>query len=123
MSDEKALDAEALLARLAELRGRLPYADAGGGVVADAEHLGGNVQEFEAQAVVDGVAVLAGDVDRALQHAHDDSVRDALEVFYALEELARETGREDLNERVAAMRDAYRRSYGCEIPQRGEERR
>jgi hypothetical protein len=83
--------------------------------VADADTL----EIFEQQAVADALQTVAEELDEALTRVNEKLYQDALAIYYAAEELARDPAHADLIPRVEEMRRAYEQSYGRPIPPKG----
>lgn len=120
MSD-KPFDAEAVLAKLAEIRKSLPIGDRppsrkDGVVNVKAQTL----EDFEQAAVVDALESMADDLQAALDDAMDAAYEQALDAYYAAEELAKKPEHADLVAHVENMRAAHQQSYGRPVPSREE---
>ena len=66
---------------------------------------------------------MAAELRMAQNEAEARVLSQALAVYYAAEELARDPAHADLIPQVEAMRTAYERDYGRPIPARGEAKR
>lgn len=119
---KKEIDAEAILAKLAELRKSIPPLanippsrpqDEGRARAMDETDL-------EYQAVADALESLANDLESAITRARDEATQKALEVYYAAEELARDPAHAELIPHVEAMRKAYEKDFGKPIPEKGK---
>jgi len=119
----KKLDAEPILRTLAEMRKSIPYLDqnpprpttgdgrpSAGGIVPR------TAEEFEYAAVADALESLADDISTAVARANARAKEEALKIYYAAEELARDPQHANLIEHVEKMREAYLSQYGKPIP-------
>jgi hypothetical protein len=93
----------------------------------DAKHAGdpegaaaiaGNREDAMAAFTVDALQTLAGDMQAVLDRRREAMYRQALEVYYATEELACAPEHAHLAAQVEAMRHAHEREYGCPPPAR-----
>jgi len=64
----------------------------------------------------DGVKALADEIQCVVDQRVEEMYRQALEVYYKAEELARDPEHAHLIEHVEAMRRAHQAQYGCPIP-------
>jgi hypothetical protein len=121
----KPIDAEGILRTLAEMRKAIPFLkhdapppthDEGvmgfnaGGLNPD------ELEEFNYLAVADGLESLADELSVAIEEKRAQALAQALEIYYAAEELAKDPAHADLIPHVEAMRAAYEKSYGKPIP-------
>lgn len=109
-------NAEAILKTLARLRAVMPKRRRPVRKVEAATRAGGS--DFELDAVAEALQSTAEELRGALDEAEAKMVNDALEVYYAAEELARHPDHADLIPHVEAMRKAYERDFGRPIPER-----
>lgn len=120
------LDAERILAMLADMRKKLPLLDEGPRQSEDARTRPTNgmpletEEDFEWAAVHDGVESLARDVSIVAAQKRAAAVEMALQVYYAMEEAARDPANAHLLEEVEKMQAAYERDFGRPIPPKGE---
>ena len=77
-------------------------------------------EDFEYAAVIDGIESLANDLGAVLAQKRAALLEEALDVYYAAEELARDPEHADLIEAVEKMRAVYERDYGGPIPPKRE---
>jgi hypothetical protein len=114
------IDAEAILQMLADVRRSIPYelrplpqeGKASPIAALDAE----TMTDFELETVAEGVERLSAELSQALERARAKAVADALRIYYAAEELARDPANAHLIPHVEAMRRAYEHDYGVPIP-------
>lgn len=76
------------------------------------------LEDFELQALQDGVESVLAELTASLDHARELALAQALNVYYTAEELAREPEHAALIPHVEAMRAAYIRDFGKPIPPR-----
>lgn len=118
----KRLDAESILRQLAEIRRAMPrVAPAAPQPASDGRARGmksGSEEDFDYAAVADALSSLAGELSAALDQAAAAATENALEVYYAAEELARDPAHAELIPHVERMRAAYERDFGRVIPPR-----
>jgi hypothetical protein len=115
----KKLDAAAALRRLAEIRKGMPFLE-------NTPRRGGEgrltgcrtAEDFEAEALVEGLQNLVDDLSAAIQKKEDEALETALRVYYTAEELARDPANAHIVPHVERMRAAYERSYGRPIPRK-----
>jgi malate synthase len=117
------LNAEEILAKLAEIRSKIPperlvprkpRPETTSRV--DAR----SVEDFEYAAVLEAVEGLADEVRSSVDAAREQAFEQALDIYYAAEELARDPEHANLIEQVEKMRQAYLSSYGHPIPSKEE---
>jgi hypothetical protein len=128
------IDADGILQKLADMRKSIPFlADTpprptgknathdglmyAGPMDADA------IAAFDYQAVADGFEAFANELRAAIDDAAAKAFDQAMDVYYAAEELAKDPEHADLIPHVQEMREAYERSYGKPIPSREETER
>ena len=123
MSDEKKLNAEEILARLAAIRAQIPFLKP----IAPAEHppeimsagTGDDAMtDFEMESVAMAIESMADELHAAIEEQNEKALSQALDVYYAAEELARDPAHADLIPHVEAMRAAYEHDFGKPIPPR-----
>jgi hypothetical protein len=76
--------------------------------------------DFELAAAADALGTLAGQIQSVIDRRMEKLYEDALQVYYAAEELARDPEHADVIPHVEAMRRAHENSYGRPIPPRKE---
>ena len=116
------LDAERILAMLADMRKKLPLLDEGprppedartrlsAGMPAETE------EDFEWAAVMDGVESLVRDISAVAAQKRAEALEKALRLYYAMEEASQDPANAHLIEHVEQMRAAYERDFGKPIP-------
>ena len=75
-------------------------------------------EEAMIQFTADALETLAGDIHSTIDRRLESVYRQALEVYYATEELARQPEHAHLAEQLEAMRQAHERDYGFPPPPR-----
>jgi len=114
------MNTEELLGKLAEMRRSIPYLSERprpeNKSLLDAR----TVEEFETAAVVDALETLADDVRATIEETTQRAYENALDVYYAAEELARDPQNAHIVPHVEAMRAAHQKSYGKPIPTKEE---
>ena len=81
------------------------------------------MEEFEYQAVIDGLESVAQDISDALEQKHAKLVEDSLRVYYKMEELSLTGQHDELIPQVKDLRETYERTYGEPIPTQAEAER
>lgn len=111
------IDAEAILQTLTDVRRAIPYElrplpanDTTAPTAGDA------IEDFELATVAEGLERLTAELSEALDRARAKLLDDALRIYYATEELARDPANAHLIPHVEAMRRAYEHDYGVPIP-------
>jgi hypothetical protein len=122
----KPIDAEGILRTLAEMRKQIPFLKHDApppthdeGVMGGLDAGGMNpdeLEEFNYLAVADGLESLADELSVAIEEKRQQALAQALEIYYAAEELAKDPAHADLIPHVEAMRAAYEKGYGKPIP-------
>ena len=74
------------------------------------------MQDFDTLAVADALGSLARDIQGMVDQRMEQAYRQALDVYYAAEELARSPEHAALLPHVEAMRRAHEAQYGRAIP-------
>ena len=123
MSEQKKLSPEEILAKLAEIRTKIPYLKPAPErqLPPVPASIGGHSEEvtdFEWESVEIAAQSMADELHEAIEEARAKALAQALEVYYAAEELARDPAHADLIPTVQGMREAYEREYGKPIPPR-----
>ena len=77
-----------------------------------------NPEDALLQFAADGLGELADAIQTIIDQRMEKLYRQALEVYYAAEELARDPAHADLIPHVEAMRRGHERDYGRAIPPR-----
>ncbi|MGH7485377.1 MAG: hypothetical protein ACREMY_07195 [bacterium] len=83
-----------------------------------AAYAAGSREDAMAEFTVDALQTLADDMRSVLDSRKARLYRQALEVYYATEELARDPKHAHLAEQVEAMRRAHESEHGCPPPHR-----
>jgi len=73
---------------------------------------------FEMETLADALDSFAGELSDSIETAREQAVAGALEIYYAAQELAKDPEHAHLIPIVQQMREAYRRDYGTDIPER-----
>ena len=77
-----------------------------------------DIETFEMEAVADGLESLMSELSESLDAAQERLAKQAMEIYYAAEELAKDPAHADLIPHVEAMREAYEKDHGHPIPPR-----
>lgn len=112
----KKMDAEAILAKLTEIRRSIPRLKTKPRPENKSLTAARSLEDFENLAVIEALESLADDVHTAVEEARQQAYEKALDVYYAAEELARDPEHAELIAQVEAMRQAHQSSYGRPIP-------
>jgi hypothetical protein len=112
----KKMDAEAILAKLTEIRRSIPRLKTKPRPENKSLAAARSLEDFENLAVIEALESLADDVHTAVEEARETAYQQALKVYYAAEELARDPEHAELIAHVEAMRQAHQNSYGRPIP-------
>jgi len=120
-SGGKPPDVEAMLRRLAAMRNAIPGIDEvaakrgrGDGRASFAD----NVEDFDTFTLIEALETFAEDVSAYAGRKREKALETALNIYYTLEELARDPANADLIPQLETMRRAYERDYGRPIPPR-----
>lgn len=121
----KRMDAEKILGTLAEIRGSIPRLETPLRRPEKTSRVAARtVEEFEAEAVADALDSLATDLRAAIDDAQTKVYENALDVYYAAEELVRDPAHADeVRPHLEAMAAAYLASYGKPVPSKEETER
>lgn len=114
------LDAKPILRQLAEIRRSIPYLQPGPPPPAPPT-VPCTPEDFEYAALSEGVESLLHEVEAAIDYAYAQATVQALEVYYAAEELSRQPEHTELIPHVARMRAAWEEEHGGPIPERRSE--
>jgi hypothetical protein len=121
------LDVESILNTLASIRKQIPFmtdtpAPSGSTAMAPvvAFPTGGEetMEMFEMETLADALESFAGELTHSIETARKEALTQALEVYYAAEELAKDPEHADLIPYVQQMRESYRHDFGTDIPKR-----
>jgi predicted ATPase len=110
------MDAEAILTKLTEIRRSIPNLKTKPRPENKSLVAASSLEDFEDLAVIEALESLADDVHASVEEARQRAYEQALEVYYAAEELARDPEHADLIPQVEAMREAHQSSYGRPVP-------
>jgi hypothetical protein len=124
------LDAEKILNTLAEIRSQIPFLGekpapallknpgfdglAPGMIGPDA------MEDFAYEAVAEGLESLASELSAVLDEKRQKLIDNALDIYYAAEELARDPEHADLIAHVETMRKSYESDFGHPVPSKAE---
>ncbi len=117
------LNAEEILAKLADIRSKIPperLVPVKPRPEKKSRIEARTLEEFEYAAVLEAVEGLAHEVRSSVDAAREQAFEQALDIYYAAEELARDPEHADVAEHVEKMRKAYESSYGHPIPSKEE---
>ena len=114
----KPIDAEAILKLLSEIRRSIPFEipSPPDQATPKPKLKVESMQDFELATVVESLERLTAELSQAIEQAHAKGLKQALEIYYAAEELARDPANAHLIPHVEAMRQAYEHDYGKPIP-------
>jgi len=117
------IDVEGILNTLAAVRKQVPHiANTPPRDTSSAPTLLGTTEEamelFEMETLADALESFAGEVSDSIETAREKALAGALEIYYAAEELSKDPEHAHLIPLVEQMREAYRRDYGRDIPER-----
>ena len=77
-----------------------------------------DIETFEMEAVAEGLESLMSELSESLDAAQERLSKQAMEIYYAAEELAKDPAHADLIPHEQAMREAYEKEHGHPIPPR-----
>jgi hypothetical protein len=121
------IDAADLLARLGEIRSKMPFLQDGpprgrGALtdgLSDDAFAGMDANDFEWQAVAEGLSSLAEELGEAIEDMQEKALREALKVYYAAEDMLADPEQADeIRPHYEKMRQAYTKEYGVPPPKR-----
>ena len=112
----KRFDARPILRKLTALRSSMPRTR--GKRTPGTMRVANRIDDFDHAALADALESLASELRSAIEEARAGMVDQALEAYYAAEELARDPEHAELVPHVEAMRVAYEREFGRGIPAR-----
>ena len=122
--DGTPMNAQAILARLAEIRALLPLDGIEPVRKKESERMRRmdlrTQQDFDDAAVLQAVESLTLDVQAIVDNARQRAFESALDIYYKAEELARDPENAELIPHVEEIRKAYERSYGHPVPTKAE---
>jgi hypothetical protein len=125
---KKKLDAEPVLRVLEQIRQSIPEkfrdpnrparpAPTGDGRMEGIDGvLPQTAEDFELHAVYAGLQATLAEVTASVEYARAKAVEDALKIYYAAEELAKDPEHAHLIPHVEKMRESYLRDFGRPIP-------
>jgi hypothetical protein len=76
------------------------------------------MEMFEMETLADALESFAGELTDSIDAAREQALAQALEIYYAAEELAKDPEHAHLIPLVEQMRESYRRDYGTDIPKK-----
>lgn len=117
------IDAEAILRTLADVRKSIPYeltpVPPDGAFAPGPAYGADAMTDFELETVAEAVDRLTAELTGAIERAREHALAEALRVYYAAEELARDPANAHLIPHVEAMRRAYEHDFGVPILPKG----
>ncbi|HEX7681491.1 MAG TPA: hypothetical protein VF713_25420 [Thermoanaerobaculia bacterium] len=122
------VDVEGILETLSSIRQKIPIlsktpakpkvedtaADMGAFVAGTPEEM----EAFEMETLADALESFADELSESIEMAQQRAMEQAMEVYYAAEELAKDPEHAHLIPYVEEMRKIYRRDFGKDIPKR-----
>lgn len=124
------VDVEGILETLSSMRQKIPMlarnpakakppvedtaADMGAFVAGTPEEM----EAFEMETLADALESFADELSESIEMAQQRAMEQAMEVYYAAEELAKDPEHAHLIPYVEEMRKIYRRDFGKDIPKR-----
>jgi hypothetical protein len=120
---KKKIDVEGILNTLASIRKRIPHlpavppreTTADPALLSDSEEA---MELFEMETLAVALESFAGEVSAAIDDAQQKAMAQALQIYYAAEELAKDPEHAHLIPYVEQMRAIYRRDFGRDIPKK-----
>jgi hypothetical protein len=120
---KKKIDVEGILNTLASIRKQIPHLPAApprettadAALPSDSEEA---MELFEMETLAGALESFAGEVSAAIDDAQQKAMVEALKIYYAAEELARDPEHTHLIPYVEQMRAIYRRDFGRDIPKK-----
>jgi len=76
------------------------------------------MEAFEMETLAVALETVANELSASIQAAREKALEQAMEIYYTAEKLARDPEHADLIPVVEQMREAYRKDFGKEIPER-----
>ena len=121
------VDAEKILAELADMRARIPFLKDKPPRKPDPSAMDGrddafSLEEFELMAVADGLRAFAEDLNESIEEQQSKLMVKAMEVYYTAVELSQQPEHADLIPHVENMRKAYVKEYGQPPPERAKKK-
>lgn len=114
----KKLPTEDILSILTNLRAAMPKME-GTPPPASAPRAAGpveSVEDFDYETVLEALETTMAQLNAVIEEKRAKAVAQALEVYYAAEELARDPAHPEVIPHVEAMRVAYEKEFGKPIP-------
>jgi hypothetical protein len=122
------LDAETVLARIAKMREMVPWEKFGGIPKIELPKEKSSIlkktktlEDFAWEAVLEALNMFQMELSTALQRTNEKLTKQALEIYYIAEELAKDPAHEHLIPFVEKMRTAYEHDFGKPIPPKKKE--
>jgi hypothetical protein len=120
---KKKIDVEGILNTLATIRKQIPHlpatppreTTAEPALLSDSEEA---MELFEMETLAGALESFAGEVSAAIDDAQQKAMVEALKIYYAAEELAKDPEHAHLIPYVEQMRAIYRRDFGKDIPKK-----
>ncbi|HEV7448616.1 MAG TPA: hypothetical protein VGO18_38975 [Steroidobacteraceae bacterium] len=122
---KKKIDVEGILNTLATIRKQIPHLPAAppsprettadAALLSDSEEA---MELFEMETLAGALESFAGEVSAAIDDAEQKAMAQALQIYYAAEELAKDPEHAHLIPYVEQMRAVYRRDFGKDIPKK-----
>jgi hypothetical protein len=111
------VDAQKILAELADMRSRIPYLKDKPPRKPDPSAMDGrydalSLEEFEFMAVADGLRAFAEDLNESIAEQQAKVMVTAMTVYYTAVELSKQPEHADLIPHVEKMRNAFEKEYG-----------
>jgi hypothetical protein len=120
------LNAEKILATLAKIRAGMPldrFPPAKKQEPTESDLGAQSMEDFELLTVAEALESLADDARAVVDGANQALLENALDIYYAAEELSRDPEHSELIPHVENMRSAYESHYGHAIPTKEETER
>jgi hypothetical protein len=122
------LDAETVLARIAKMRGMVPWEKFGGIPKIELPKEKSSklkktktLEDFAWEAVIEALNMFQMELSTALQRTNERLTKQALDIYYIAEELAKDPEQAHLIPFVEKMRTAYENDFGKPIPPKKKE--
>jgi len=116
----KKIDAEKILQTLSVIRESIPQHMRRPHRVRKASSDGAfeaaSLEDFELLTVADALEELSDEISDSVAYARERALEEALKIYYAAEELARDPAHANLIPHLEEMRAAYQRDFGVPIP-------
>jgi hypothetical protein len=116
----KKIDAEKILQTLSVIRESIPQHMRRPNRVrkksSDGAFEAASLEDFELLTVADALEELSDEISDSVAFAREQALAEALKIYYAAEELAKDPAHADLIPHLEEMRQAYQRDFGVPIP-------